>query len=269
LKGGRGGDQRIAQLLGLDVGTVTRGRHELLEQDIESERVRRADDGRKRLKNKMPEVIARIAELRERCAVDNLPVISVDTKKKELVGTFRNPGAEWDREPESPCSSMTTISAPTPTESPFPMASTTSLPTPAPCSLAPPTIPPASRSDCVEKWWRTERRRRYPNANRLTILADGGGSDSSAADCKGRNPAQVELHNRTLLNKGIYICAGLRATNTTRLSRSDLRCITEDTPQYQGIRVALTTRTVIGALHSTILCMGYVDQLSLIRQDFF
>ena len=37
-----------------------------------------------------------IAELRERCAVDNTPVISVDTKKKKLVGAFRNPGAKWD-----------------------------------------------------------------------------------------------------------------------------------------------------------------------------
>ncbi len=36
-----------------------------------------------------------IAELRERCAADNTPVISVDTKKKELVGAFRNPGAKW------------------------------------------------------------------------------------------------------------------------------------------------------------------------------
>ena len=41
-----------------------------------------------------------ITELRERCAADNLPVISVDTKKKELVGAFRNPGAKWDRSPE-------------------------------------------------------------------------------------------------------------------------------------------------------------------------
>ena len=40
-----------------------------------------------------------ITALRERCAADNSPLISVDTKKKELVGTFRNPGA-WDRSPE-------------------------------------------------------------------------------------------------------------------------------------------------------------------------
>ena len=41
-----------------------------------------------------------ITDLRGRCAADNSPLISVDTKKKELVGTFRNPGAKWDRSPE-------------------------------------------------------------------------------------------------------------------------------------------------------------------------
>ena len=40
-----------------------------------------------------------ITALRERCAADNSPLISV-AKKKELVGTFRNPGAKWDRSPE-------------------------------------------------------------------------------------------------------------------------------------------------------------------------
>ena len=44
-----------------------------------------------------------ITDLRERCAADNGPLISVDTKKKELVGTFRNPGAKWDRSPELTC----------------------------------------------------------------------------------------------------------------------------------------------------------------------
>jgi len=42
---------------------------------------------------------SRIAELREHYAAERLPVISVDTKKKELVGVFKNEGAKWDREP--------------------------------------------------------------------------------------------------------------------------------------------------------------------------
>ena len=36
-----------------------------------------------------------ITALRERCAAENTPVISVDTKKKELVGAFKNAGAKW------------------------------------------------------------------------------------------------------------------------------------------------------------------------------
>jgi hypothetical protein len=46
------GDGRIAQLLGLDVGTVARGRRELLTQDVETERIRVTGGGRKSLEKK-------------------------------------------------------------------------------------------------------------------------------------------------------------------------------------------------------------------------
>ena len=52
LKTGHGGDTRIAELLGLDVGTVARGRRELVEQDFELERVRRSGGGRKPVEKK-------------------------------------------------------------------------------------------------------------------------------------------------------------------------------------------------------------------------
>jgi len=52
LKTGWGGDAQIADLLGLDVGTVSRGRQDLQQQDVEVERVRRAGGGRKSLEKK-------------------------------------------------------------------------------------------------------------------------------------------------------------------------------------------------------------------------
>jgi hypothetical protein len=52
LKSGYGGDARIADLLGLDVGTVARGRRELLNRDIEVGRTRRPGGGRKALEKK-------------------------------------------------------------------------------------------------------------------------------------------------------------------------------------------------------------------------
>ena len=54
LRLGRGGDRKIARLIGMDVHTVARGRRQLLERDIEVERVRAKGGGRKRVEKKRP-----------------------------------------------------------------------------------------------------------------------------------------------------------------------------------------------------------------------
>jgi hypothetical protein len=51
-KQGHGGDQQMAQWLGLDVGTVARGRHELLAGKVQRERIRRVGGGRPRAEKK-------------------------------------------------------------------------------------------------------------------------------------------------------------------------------------------------------------------------
>ena len=40
-----------------------------------------------------------MGQQREQFASQGLPIISVDTKKKEQIGNFKNTGAKWDREP--------------------------------------------------------------------------------------------------------------------------------------------------------------------------
>jgi hypothetical protein len=54
LEWGHGGDQRMAQLFGLDVDTVARGRAELLSGQVLHERVRRMGGGRPRAEKKRP-----------------------------------------------------------------------------------------------------------------------------------------------------------------------------------------------------------------------
>lgn len=49
---GRGGDRRLAELTGLDVHTIGKGRRELQEQDLDPERVRRSGGGRKLVEKK-------------------------------------------------------------------------------------------------------------------------------------------------------------------------------------------------------------------------
>lgn len=52
MKLGHGGDRQIAGLLGLDAGTVARGRKQLLAEDVERERVRRKGAGRQPVEKK-------------------------------------------------------------------------------------------------------------------------------------------------------------------------------------------------------------------------
>ena len=54
LKIGHGGDRRIAELLGIDAGTVARGRQQLLAGEVERERVRRPGGGRHPVEKKRP-----------------------------------------------------------------------------------------------------------------------------------------------------------------------------------------------------------------------
>jgi hypothetical protein len=51
---GHGGDRQIARRMGMDVHTIARGRRELLERDLELDRVRRPGGGRERVEKKRP-----------------------------------------------------------------------------------------------------------------------------------------------------------------------------------------------------------------------
>ena len=53
LKLGRGGDRRIAELLGLDTKTIARGRRELLRRDVDVDRIRKRGGGRKSMEKKL------------------------------------------------------------------------------------------------------------------------------------------------------------------------------------------------------------------------
>jgi hypothetical protein len=65
LKLGRGGDRQLADFLDLDPHTVARGRQQLLAQDVEVDRARRAGAGRKPVEKKTPEIIDAIEILLE------------------------------------------------------------------------------------------------------------------------------------------------------------------------------------------------------------
>jgi hypothetical protein len=63
-----------------------------------------------------------IASLHTRFERQGLPIISVDSKKREMIGNFKQPGSKWDR---TPVKVNVTIYSPMPTVWLSPMGSTT------------------------------------------------------------------------------------------------------------------------------------------------
>ena len=333
LKCGWGGDRRIAQLLGIDPSTVAAGRRQLVERDIELDRVRRAGGGRPRTEKnagsprpprspdgprdgrrpaRRPEVdpphdrqgrrrtgqarhrhlradrrpasqadgflvasqpqeacghltseprrpVPAHRRLRERCAVENTPVISVDTKKKELVGAFKNAGAKWDHAPvlvkdhdfRSEAEGLAIPYGVYDTQ-----ANTGTVYVGATADT------PAFAVDCIEKWWRTEGRKRYPEANCLHVLADSGGSNG----CKPR-AWKFNLQHRLCNRHGLRVSVAHYPPATSKRNPIEHRLFCEISKNWAG-RPLDSYETILNYLRSTRTATGLRVRAHLVRKAY-
>jgi hypothetical protein len=106
------------------------------------------------------------------------PAISVDTKKKELVGDFKNGGREW--RPRGRPVEVQTHDFPDPKMKkaiPYGVYDLTRNEGWVSVGIDHDTARFAAAS--IQRWWRKMGRRRYPQAKELFITADCGGSNSS------------------------------------------------------------------------------------------
>jgi hypothetical protein len=117
-----------------------------------------------------------IGRQREQFARQGLPIISVDTKKKEQVGRFKNSGRVWSLE------------APAVNDHDFrSLASGVAIPrglydvqANRGSVLVGTSHDTAEFAvDAIVDWWRGSGRRRYPQAAEILILADSGGSNGA------------------------------------------------------------------------------------------
>ena len=112
----------------------------------------------------------------KKCLRQGIPVISVDTKKKELLGNYRNAGQQW-----LPAKQPTKVQG-------------HDFPGPDVPRAYPYGIYDIGRNSgfvnvgtdhdtgafavaSIRGWWRSEGRRMYPDAKTILITADGGGSN--------------------------------------------------------------------------------------------
>ena len=101
------------------------------------------------------------------------PVISVDTKKKELIGNYKNNGAEY--RPKGNPVKVNDHDFGTERAAPYGVYDVAKNEGFVNIGLSADTGTFASNS--IKMWWDSMGRERYPNANEILITADGGGSN--------------------------------------------------------------------------------------------
>jgi hypothetical protein len=106
----------------------------------------------------------------------HLPVISVDTKKKELVGAYKNAGREWlpSGQPES-VKVHDFVDPERGCANPYGVYDIGH--DEAWVSVGTDHDTAAFAVQTIRRWWFSMGRQRYPDAKRLVITADGGGSN--------------------------------------------------------------------------------------------
>lgn len=115
-----------------------------------------------------------IADLRQRFRRRHMPIISVDTKKRELVGNFKNPGSSWRQSPRLVYdhdfrSDSIGVAIP------YGIYDTIRNRGAVVVGVSHNT--PAFAAGAIARWWRHEGRACHSQSRELLILADTGGSN--------------------------------------------------------------------------------------------
>src|SRR6478736_5033893 len=203
---GFGGIQAVAQITGIARSTIGRGLAELCgATDVPpAGRVRRPGAGRKPLTETDPSLLDVLGyslqanrktregtnhpdrdaqfgyindQVKAALAADE-PAISVDTKKKELVGDFKNAGREWcpKGEPEEVRVHDFLIRG---KGRAVPYGIYDIGENAGWVSVGVDHDTASFAVNAIRRWWQLMGAARYPDANHLTITADGGGSNGA------------------------------------------------------------------------------------------
>ena len=121
-----------------------------------------------------------IAAQRLRFAERGLPIISIDTKKRELVGNFKNHGTTWERSPHAVNdhdfrSQADGIAIP---YGIYDLSANRGF-----VVVGTSHDTPDFAADNLLRWWQAEGLQHYPRARELLVLADSGGSNSPRIRC--------------------------------------------------------------------------------------
>ena len=123
---------------------------------------------------------AYIAEQHAQFAQRGLPIVSIDTKKRELIGNFKNQGSTWERSPQAVNdhdfrSQADGIAIP---YGVYDLCANRGF-----VVVGTSHDTPDFAADNLVRWWQRDGLERYRDASELLVLADSGGSNAPRIRC--------------------------------------------------------------------------------------
>lgn len=188
-----------------------------------------------------------IRDLRDRFQRRRLPIISVDTKKRELVGPFKNPGARWDYAPRLVNDHDFRSDA---TGVAIPHGIYDVLANRGCVTVGVSHDTPAFAARAIARWWQHDGSVRYPHARRLLLLGDTGGSNS----CRTR-AWKTELQLQLADVFGLTLTVAHYPTGASKWNPIEHRLFSEISKNWAGepldsyqkiLRFIRSTRTASG-----------------------
>jgi hypothetical protein len=193
------------------------------------------------------EQFAYIAAQRQSFTQQGLPIISVDSKKRELVGNFKNAGTTWCKQPilvndHDFRSDAEGIALP---------YGIYDINANHGCLFVGTTHDtPAFAVDNIVRWWNYHGRRRYPQVAEMLVLADSGGSNAARTRAWKHN-LQTKLCDR----HGLTVTICHYPTSASKWNPIEHRMLSELSKNWAGrpldsyqtiLNYARTTRTTTG-----------------------
>jgi Rhodopirellula transposase DDE domain len=167
-----------------------------------------------------------LGDLRQRFQRRGLPIISVDTKKRELVGNFKNPGSRWDR------------SARRVNDHDFPSDATgvaipygiyDLLANRGSVMVGVSHDTSAFAAHAIAYWWCQEGSVRYPRSRQLLILSDTGGSNGAR-----RRAWKTELQSQLADSLGLTLTVAHYPTGASKWNPIEHRLFSEISKNWAG-----------------------------------
>ena len=188
-----------------------------------------------------------------------LPVVSVDTKKKEMLGNFKNAGAAWSKEPvvvnDHDFKHDSTGSA-------IPRGTYDLIANRGHVCVGVSHDTSAFAVDALVCWWQNEGCHRYPDARQLLILADSGGSNN----CRHWG-WKYNLQKKLCDPFGLTVNVCHYPPGSSKWNPIEHRLFSEITKNWKG-RPLDSYETVLNHLRTTKTKTGLVVTACLLEGDY-